>query len=140
MDRLIVAGLAALLAWAPAAAVAQPSEEAVGVPGGATVRGRVTFGDSALRPAQPNRIVVRAALAATESLGQVAQAPVADDGTFEIEGLIGPRIILIGGMLQLSSSLTSATSILGAVAVLIATINVAGGFLVTSRMLAMFRR
>ncbi len=50
-------------------------------------------------------------------------------------------IILIGGMLQLSSGFSlSATSILGAVAVLIATINVAGGFLVTNRMLAMFRK
>ncbi len=48
-------------------------------------------------------------------------------------------IILIGGMLQLSDHLT-ATTILGAVAVLIATINIAGGFLVTNRMLAMFRR
>lgn len=54
-------------------------------------------------------------------------------------------IILIGGMLQLSgpasgSSAFSAAAVLGAVAVLIATINVAGGFLVTQRMLAMFRR
>ena len=49
-------------------------------------------------------------------------------------------IILIGGMLQLSGLSASATSILGAVAVLIATINVAGGFLVTNRMLAMFRK
>jgi len=32
------------------------------------------------------------------------------------------------------------TTILGAVAVLIATINIAGGFLVTNRMLAMFRK
>ncbi|MBS0192405.1 MAG: Re/Si-specific NAD(P)(+) transhydrogenase subunit alpha [Phycisphaerales bacterium] len=47
-------------------------------------------------------------------------------------------IILIGGMLQLSGS--NAAAILGAIAVLIATINVAGGFLVTQRMLAMFRR
>ncbi|MFO0860608.1 MAG: Re/Si-specific NAD(P)(+) transhydrogenase subunit alpha [Phycisphaerales bacterium] len=49
-------------------------------------------------------------------------------------------IILIGGMLQLSGPPTSLAAILGAVAVLIATINVAGGFLVTQRMLAMFRR
>jgi NAD(P) transhydrogenase subunit alpha len=49
-------------------------------------------------------------------------------------------IILIGGMLQLSGLFTSVTSILGAVAVLIAMINVAGGFLVTNRMLSMFRR
>jgi H+-translocating NAD(P) transhydrogenase subunit alpha len=48
-------------------------------------------------------------------------------------------IILIGGMLQLGSR-SPATTILGAVAVLIATINIAGGFLVTNRMLAMFRR
>ena len=48
-------------------------------------------------------------------------------------------IILVGGMLQLSGNLTL-TTILGAVAVLIATINIAGGFLVTNRMLAMFRK
>lgn len=97
MDRLIIAGLAALLASAPAAGAAQPSAEAAGAPSGTTLRGRVRFGDSPLRPAQPNRIVVQAVLAETESLGQVAQAPVADDGTFEIEGVAGPRIIRIGG-------------------------------------------
>ncbi len=49
-------------------------------------------------------------------------------------------IILVGGMLQLSGADFSLTTILGAIAVLIATINIAGGFLVTNRMLAMFRR
>ena len=49
-------------------------------------------------------------------------------------------VFLVGGMLQLSANFANATSILGAVAVLIATINVAGGFLVTNRMLAMFRK
>jgi NAD(P) transhydrogenase subunit alpha len=49
-------------------------------------------------------------------------------------------IILIGGMLQLSGSAFSATSILGAIAILLASINIAGGFLVTKRMLAMFHR
>lgn len=48
-------------------------------------------------------------------------------------------IILVGGMLQLSGEL-NVTTILGAIAVLIATINIAGGFLVTNRMLAMFRK
>jgi NAD(P) transhydrogenase subunit alpha len=48
-------------------------------------------------------------------------------------------IILVGGMLQLSGTL-NVTTILGAIAVLIATINIAGGFLVTNRMLAMFRK
>ena len=48
-------------------------------------------------------------------------------------------IIVIGGMLQISGALDGA-SLLGALAVLFAAINVAGGFLVTQRMLAMFRR
>jgi len=49
-------------------------------------------------------------------------------------------IILLGGMLQLTGSTYNLTTILGAVAVLIAAINIVGGFLVTNRMLAMFRR
>jgi NAD(P) transhydrogenase subunit alpha len=49
-------------------------------------------------------------------------------------------IIIIGGILQISQSEINATVILGGTAVLLAAINVAGGFLVTNRMLAMFRR
>lgn len=50
-------------------------------------------------------------------------------------------IILVGGMLQLTSSTSmTLTVILGAIAVLIAAINIAGGFLVTNRMLGMFRK
>jgi NAD(P) transhydrogenase subunit alpha len=49
-------------------------------------------------------------------------------------------IILVGGMLQLISSSLTLTVVLGAIAVLIAAINIAGGFLVTNRMLAMFRK
>ncbi len=49
-------------------------------------------------------------------------------------------IILVGGMLQLSGATLNLTTILGAVAVLIATINIVGGFMVTNRMLAMFRK
>ncbi len=49
-------------------------------------------------------------------------------------------IIIIGGMLQVSGPITSPVTVLGAVAVLLATINVAGGFLVTQRMLRMFRK
>ena len=48
-------------------------------------------------------------------------------------------IIIIGGMLQVGAGLDVA-SILGALAALFAAINIAGGFLVTSRMLRMFRR
>jgi len=49
-------------------------------------------------------------------------------------------IIVVGGMLQLSHGIDSPVTLLGAVAVLVATINIAGGFLVTQRMLRMFRR
>ena len=49
-------------------------------------------------------------------------------------------IIVIGGMLQVSGPPTSTITVLGAAAILLATINIAGGFLVTQRMLRMFRR
>ena len=48
-------------------------------------------------------------------------------------------IIIVGGMLQLGGSLNEPATILGVVAVLFATINIAGGFLVTQRMLKMFQ-
>lgn len=48
-------------------------------------------------------------------------------------------IIIVGGMLQVGAGLDLA-SILGALAVLFAAINIAGGFLVTQRMLKMFQR
>ncbi|MCB9566116.1 MAG: Re/Si-specific NAD(P)(+) transhydrogenase subunit alpha [Myxococcales bacterium] len=49
-------------------------------------------------------------------------------------------IIIIGGMLQVSGEPLAPATILGAVAILVATINIAGGFLVTQRMLKMFRK
>lgn len=49
-------------------------------------------------------------------------------------------IILIGGMLQVSGPPGSMVTVLAALAVLLAMINVAGGFLVTERMLAMFKK
>ena len=49
-------------------------------------------------------------------------------------------IILVGGMLVMAGTSLGPAAILGAVAVLVATINVAGGFLVTQRMLRMFRK
>jgi len=49
-------------------------------------------------------------------------------------------IILVGGMLQLIDTSLNLTVILGAIATLIAAINIAGGFLVTNRMLGMFRK
>ena len=49
-------------------------------------------------------------------------------------------IIIVGGMLQLGGPLEEPATILGVIAVLFATINIAGGFLVTQRMLKMFQR
>ncbi|MAY79233.1 MAG: NAD(P)(+) transhydrogenase (Re/Si-specific) subunit alpha [Deltaproteobacteria bacterium] len=51
-------------------------------------------------------------------------------------------IIIVGGLLQtgVSDPFASPAAILGAVAILVASINIAGGFLVTQRMLAMFRK
>jgi NAD(P) transhydrogenase subunit alpha len=49
-------------------------------------------------------------------------------------------IIVVGGMLQLSGPLTSPVVLVGAAAILLATINIVGGFMVTQRMLRMFRR
>lgn len=48
-------------------------------------------------------------------------------------------IIIIGGLLQLSGD-GSTTTVLGAIAILVGTINISGGFLVTQRMLKMFRK
>jgi NAD(P) transhydrogenase subunit alpha len=48
-------------------------------------------------------------------------------------------IIILGGMLQIGARIDAA-SMLGAAAALFAAINIAGGFLVTERMLRMFRR
>ena len=49
-------------------------------------------------------------------------------------------IIVVGGMLQLTSQPRPEVTWIGAAAVLLACINIAGGFLVTQRMLKMFRR
>jgi NAD(P) transhydrogenase subunit alpha len=50
-------------------------------------------------------------------------------------------IIVVGGMLQVSvGEPGSVPVLLGAAAILVASINIAGGFLVTQRMLKMFRR
>ena len=49
-------------------------------------------------------------------------------------------IIIIGGMLQVSGPLTSTVTILGAIAIFVSTLNIAGGFFVTQRMLNMFRK
>ncbi len=49
-------------------------------------------------------------------------------------------IIIVGGILTAADGFTSTAGILGLAAVLFATINIAGGFLVTQRMLKMFRK
>jgi H+-translocating NAD(P) transhydrogenase subunit alpha len=49
-------------------------------------------------------------------------------------------ITIVGAILSAGLQLTTLTTILGFLAVVLATINVVGGFLVTHRMLEMFRR
>lgn len=49
-------------------------------------------------------------------------------------------ITLIGALLSAGTQHTSLTTALGVVAVVLATINVVGGFMVTNRMLQMFKR
>ena len=49
-------------------------------------------------------------------------------------------ITIVGALAVATTSEPSVSNILGAVAIVFATINVVGGFLVTDRMLRMFRR
>ncbi|HXH74144.1 MAG TPA: Re/Si-specific NAD(P)(+) transhydrogenase subunit alpha [Bacteriovoracaceae bacterium] len=49
-------------------------------------------------------------------------------------------IIIVGGMRHIQDDLTSPITILALIAVFVATINIAGGFFITHRMLKMFRR
>ena len=49
-------------------------------------------------------------------------------------------ITIVGAILSAGLQLTTLTTVLGFLAVVLATINVVGGFLVTHRMLRMFRR
>ena len=49
-------------------------------------------------------------------------------------------IIIIGGLLQTKDNLSDPMTILAFIAILVATINIVGGFLVTHRMLKMFRK
>ena len=49
-------------------------------------------------------------------------------------------ITIIGALLSAGAQQTTLTTVLGFCAVTLATINVVGGFLVTNRMLKMFRR
>lgn len=49
-------------------------------------------------------------------------------------------ITIVGALLSAGLQLTTLTTVLGFLAVVFATINVVGGFLVTHRMLRMFKR
>jgi NAD(P) transhydrogenase subunit alpha len=49
-------------------------------------------------------------------------------------------ITIIGAILSAGAQQTTLTTVLGFCAVVLATVNVVGGFLVTDRMLKMFRR
>jgi NAD(P) transhydrogenase subunit alpha len=49
-------------------------------------------------------------------------------------------IIIVGGLLQTKNDISNPLSILAFVAILVASINIVGGFLVTHRMLKMFKK
>jgi NAD(P) transhydrogenase subunit alpha len=49
-------------------------------------------------------------------------------------------ITIVGALLSAGSGMEQAATILGAIAVGLATINVVGGYMVTNRMLAMFKK
>ena len=49
-------------------------------------------------------------------------------------------ITLVGAILSAGSQQTLVTTVLGGVAIVFATINVVGGFMVTNRMLEMFKK
>lgn len=57
-------------------------------------------------------------------------------GTNAISGIVIVGAILVGG----ASGASTLESVLSFVAIVLATVNVVGGFLVTNRMLGMFRR
>ena len=49
-------------------------------------------------------------------------------------------IIIVGGLLQTTNDLSNAMTILASIAILVASINIVGGFVVTRRMLNMFKK
>lgn len=49
-------------------------------------------------------------------------------------------IIIVGGLLQITNDITNPLSILAAIAIFVASINIVGGFYVTRRMLKMFKK
>ena len=49
-------------------------------------------------------------------------------------------IIVVGALLALTSALGSAGTVLGLIAIFVTSVNIAGGFFVTQRMLKMFRK
>jgi NAD(P) transhydrogenase subunit alpha len=49
-------------------------------------------------------------------------------------------IIVIGGLLQTTSDFGNPITILACIAILVASINIVGGFVVTHRMLKMFKK
>ena len=63
-----------------------------------------------------------------------------DSSTIGIVVAVIIGIIVVGGLLQAGSGNLNAAAVLGTIAILVASINIAGGFLVTQRMLAMFRK
>jgi NAD(P) transhydrogenase subunit alpha len=59
---------------------------------------------------------------------------------FEVITKVPPTISIVGALVIAGSGGSQLLTIIGFIAVVLATINVIGGFMVTDRMLRMFRR
>ena len=66
---------------------------------GVTVRGRVRFDESRPGSSRPPQIIVHGALALSEWVGPYESAVVADDDTFELHDIRGPRVFRFGWQL-----------------------------------------
>ena len=67
---------------------------------GVRVLGRVRFDESRPGASRPGLIMAHAALAVTEWVGPFESARVADDGTFELHDIRGPRVFRFGWQLS----------------------------------------
>ncbi len=125
---------------APAAAVAEPEPEGAKVPWSLIAAGLALVGVGLGAPASflsHLTVFVLACFVGWQVIWNVT--PALHTPLMSVTNAIS-GIIIIGGMLQISGPPTSWTTILGVAAILVATINIAGGFLVTQRMLQMFRK
>ena len=84
------------------------------------------------------KVLLYAMLAAGVFIGMIDQASVLKTGRNSLAGAI-MFVIILGALLQVGSTSWIVT-ILAALSILMASVNIFGGFLVTYRMLSMFKK